>query len=599
LQKNMSTDSFPVDMWQPDEVGTWLQRIKLPQYRERFIQEEITGMDLIDLTEADLLELGVVSVGHRKLLLRNVSKLTGAIMNDGSDDDTSVSSHDSSMMSFDSGNSARSEQYSSSSYSKEPEKRITCMCRYRRDVRIILLKPKTSLKKLQWKIQDEYNRKFDLYWNSDGDKIRLGSDRQLRTAIKLLKPDEKLTISLRKRSKKKKHSSRSSSRSTSRSTKSSKSRKRTGTTKKNVSASADGIIEACVVVGTDGYISSFNQAAERLFGYDKDEVIGKNVSVLMPSVYGARHDGYMKRYLQTGIPKIVNTSRAVLGKHKNGALFNVELGVTESKVGDTVSFIGIFKEAENAGSGLASAEGTRQEQHSIVDNLLESVICIDENSVIIHANPNALKFFGYEAEELIGKNLNILMPSPHRENHGHYVRKFLKTGLSSVMNKSRNTICELSDGNIVPITLSVSETAPFGTTRQFIASVTPRARNTKSASFLQQQRQVIESITSAAVIIDSFGTIQGFNKAACKLLGFKLESVLGQNVQMIVGLEHAANHQQYIENYLASGVAKIIGKERNVKARQSSGQEILVQLSVTEHRSSDGKILFIGLLFAV
>ena len=76
-----------------------------------------------------------------------------------------------------------------------------------------------------------------------------------------------------------------------------------------------------VVIDIRGMMQSFSAAATRLFGYHPDEVIGKNVSMLMPSPYREQHDGYLERYLRTGERRIIGIGRVVVGERKDGTPF--------------------------------------------------------------------------------------------------------------------------------------------------------------------------------------------------------------------------------------------------------------------------------------
>jgi two-component system sensor kinase FixL len=87
--------------------------------------------------------------------------------------------------------------------------------------------------------------------------------------------------------------------------------------------------DAMIVIDEAGIVDSFSPAAVRLFGYEPDEVIGRNVSMLMPSPYRERHDSYLERYLRTGERRIIGIGRVVAGLRKDGSTFPMELAVGE------------------------------------------------------------------------------------------------------------------------------------------------------------------------------------------------------------------------------------------------------------------------------
>lgn len=98
--------------------------------------------------------------------------------------------------------------------------------------------------------------------------------------------------------------------------------------------------DAMIVIDEKGIVLSFSRTAEELFGYDADEVVGQNVSLLMPSPDRERHDEYIARYLETGIPHIIDNRRRVMGRRKDGSLFPHELRVGEAMGGGRRVFAG-------------------------------------------------------------------------------------------------------------------------------------------------------------------------------------------------------------------------------------------------------------------
>ena len=106
----------------------------------------------------------------------------------------------------------------------------------------------------------------------------------------------------------------------------------------------DTVPDAMIVIDERGVVQSFSTAAERLFGYAPDEVIGNNIKMLMPTPYRENHDAYINRYLQTGERRIIGIGRVVVGERKGGATFPMELAVGEMKSGNRRFFTGFIRD---------------------------------------------------------------------------------------------------------------------------------------------------------------------------------------------------------------------------------------------------------------
>ncbi len=102
--------------------------------------------------------------------------------------------------------------------------------------------------------------------------------------------------------------------------------------------------DAMIVIDERGTMVSFSAAAEKLFGYTQAEVIGLNVSILMPSPYRERHDGYLERYLMTGERHIIGIGRVVFAMRKDGSTFPMELSVGEAAGDDQRLFTGFIRD---------------------------------------------------------------------------------------------------------------------------------------------------------------------------------------------------------------------------------------------------------------
>jgi two-component system sensor kinase FixL len=107
-----------------------------------------------------------------------------------------------------------------------------------------------------------------------------------------------------------------------------------------LSAAVDGII----VIDTDGRICEFNAAAERLFGYDRAEVKGQYVEILMPEPYRSHHRNYMERYAATGQARVIGIGREVEGRRSDGSSFPIWLSIGEAQTYRGLHFVGIVRD---------------------------------------------------------------------------------------------------------------------------------------------------------------------------------------------------------------------------------------------------------------
>lgn len=218
-----------------------------------------------------------------------------------------------------------------------------------------------------------------------------------------------------------------------------------------VESSDDAIISNAL----DGTITSWNQGAERVFGYPAAEIIGQ--SILRLAVPGHSDDilGILDRISRGETVSHYETLR----RHRSGAALHVSLSVSPIRdiEGRIVGASKIARDVTAAKHAEAQIIGREAHLRSILDTVPDAMIVIDEQGIIQSFSATAQRMFGYAAEEVTGRNVNMLMPSPHHENHDAYLTRYLTTGERRIIGIGRIVAGRRKDGSVFPMELAVGE----------------------------------------------------------------------------------------------------------------------------------------------
>lgn len=113
---------------------------------------------------------------------------------------------------------------------------------------------------------------------------------------------------------------------------------------RHTQAILDNMFDGVITINTRGVIQSFNKAASSIFGYSQDEVIGSNVTMLMPTHFKHQHETYLRHHDESLDSEVLNTLREVEGKRKNGDTFPMSLSISKILRGGTVTFVGLVRD---------------------------------------------------------------------------------------------------------------------------------------------------------------------------------------------------------------------------------------------------------------
>jgi len=258
-------------------------------------------------------------------------------------------------------------------------------------------------------------------------------------------------------------------------------------------------VDAIVVIDAQGLIEVFNPAAERLFGYAEAEVIGRNVSMLMPVPYRDEHDGYLKRYLDEGAARVIGIGREVQGLKRDGTMFPLHLSVGEMLVEGQRKFTAILHDLSSRVELEGRLRSTEARWRAIVESAVDAIIVIDGRGHIEAFNPAAERLFGYPEDEAVGQNVSLLMPSPYRDEHDGYLERYQREGSARIIGIGREVTGRRRDGTIIPLHLSVGEMLVAGD-RKFVGMLHDLSVRKRIEQQLSEQQSLAKIGEMAAVL---------------------------------------------------------------------------------------------------
>ncbi|MCC6710720.1 MAG: PAS domain S-box protein [Gammaproteobacteria bacterium] len=212
----------------------------------------------------------------------------------------------------------------------------------------------------------------------------------------------------------------------------------------------DAAVDGIVLIDENGVIETFNPAAERIFGYQAQEVIGRNVSTLMPEPDSSRHDGYIKRYLAGGSPRIIGIGREVVGRRRNGQLFPMELAVGELHDLEPRHFVGMVRDISQRRAMEQALAAREQELRLMFDGAPIGMFTAGLDGSFNEVNPALVRMLGYSAPDLLQMRcLDLTLEADRGALERAY--RGLVSGMRSSFNRQLRWL--RSDGEVVSVEL--------------------------------------------------------------------------------------------------------------------------------------------------
>jgi len=241
-----------------------------------------------------------------------------------------------------------------------------------------------------------------------------------------------------------------------------------------------------MVCALDGAIQFWGRGLKALYGWTAEEATGRLPQDLLATNYPIPRSQIIAELLETG-----EWQGELLRSHRDGRRIVVATQWTLHRDlgGAAASLLEFDIDVTEAKQSQAIMEEREARLRSIFDTSPDAIITIDARGIIQSFSNAAEKLFGYDAGEVIGHNVKVLMPSPHRENHDGYLERYLRTGEKRIIGIGRQVEALRKDGSTFPMQLAVGE-AKLGETRLFSGFITDLTARVKIEEELRQAQKM-------------------------------------------------------------------------------------------------------------
>lgn len=329
---------------------------------------------------------------------------------------------------------------------------------------------------------------------------------------------------------------------------------RTGYDAAQLRAILETSVEGIITIDEQGIIESFNRSAERIFGYRADEVIGKNVSLLMPAPDRERHDAYLTNYLKTGEQKIIGVGRDVLGLRKDGSTFPLHLSVSEVRYGGGRIFTGFVHDLTDR----RKAEDLATRLGRIIENSTNEVYVYDADSLCFTmVNRGARENLGYTMEELCRLTPYEIKPGFTRNEFEELIRP-LKQGRQHLVQFEATH--QRKDGTTYPVDVHLQLTRSTGSASFISIVVDASERLEYEAKLRETERLAALGEAMAGLAHESRNALQRIQVAS-------------EMLQELVGDEDEAVHYIRVIQRAQNDLQRVLQEVREYAAPIHLGYE--------------------------
>jgi PAS domain S-box-containing protein len=337
---------------------------------------------------------------------------------------------------------------------------------------------------------------------------------------------------------------------------------------------------AIVMIHASGLIEMVNAGAEQIFGYAREEMLGRHVEMLVPERFRGHHPALRKSFLADPRARPMGAGRDLFGLRKDGSEFPIEIGLNPIETEEGTMVLSAIVD-------ISARKRLEERFRRVVEAAPNAIVMINAAGRIEMVNAQAEQMFGYARQEMLGHPVELLVPERLRAHHPGLRSSFFADPNTRPMGAGRDLFGVRKDGSEFPVEIGLNpiETDEGPMVLSAIVDISARKR------LEERFRRVVEAAPNAMVMTNAAGRIEMVNTQAEAVFGYARHEMLGQPVEILVPERFRHHHPDLRGSFFADPRARPMGAGRDLFGRRKDASEFPVEIGLNPIETDEGQMV--------
>ena len=360
-----------------------------------------------------------------------------------------------------------------------------------------------------------------------------------------------------------------------------------------------------LLVDSQSEIHLVNAEIERMFGYDREELLGQKIGSLIPKRFRDQHPEQLQGYFRDPQVRRMGAGRDLFGVRKDGSEFPVEIGLNPIQLDEGLFVLGAVSDITERKVAEAKIE---QQAHDVKQSEEQmrltfeaspsGMLLVDSQSEIHLVNAEIERMFGYDREELLGQKIGALIPKRFRDQHPEQLQGYFRDPQVRRMGAGRDLFGVRKDGSEFPVEIGLNPIqldeglfvlgAVSDITERKVAEakIEQQAHDVKQSE--EQMRLTFEASPSGMLLVDSQSEIHLVNAEIERMFGYDREELLGQKIGALIPKRFRDQHPEQLQGYFRDPQVRRMGAGRDLFGVRKDGSEFPVEIGLNPIQLDEG-----------